>query len=86
MLAQTRAIIERVAGPSRTPADSGPDTLLGDGFWLDSIELVEVVIACENEFGILFDKAGDLEAGAFDTLGTLTELVRAKVSALRGEL
>ncbi|HEY6509319.1 MAG TPA: acyl carrier protein [Vicinamibacterales bacterium] len=85
LLDRTRAIIERIAGPHRTPAQSGPDTPLADGFWLDSVELLEVVVACETEFGIVFDEASDLEHGALDTLGTLTDLVRSKRSAARQE-
>ena len=72
LLAATRAIIERVIGPDRTPPTGGPETPLADGFWLDSIELVEVLVACEIEFGILLDETSDFEAGAFGTLGTLT--------------
>lgn len=78
LLATTRAIIERVVGRERTPASSGPDTPLADGFWLDSIELVEVLVACEVAFGIELDETSDLESGAFGTLGTLATLIKAK--------
>lgn len=81
--AAVRAILERIAGPARTPANLGPDTPLADGLWLDSIELVEVIVACENEFGIVFDSSNDLRAGAFATLATLTSLVQSKLAALR---
>ena len=71
--------LTRVAGPSRTPADSGPDTRLsGAGFWLDSIELLEVIVACEAEFGITFDAMRDLTGSALETLGSLADLVRSK--------
>ena len=83
LLAATRAIIERIAGPSRTPPGIGPETPLADGLWLDSIELLEVVVACESEFGIVFDEANDLQSGVFDTLGTLTDLIRVKRAARR---
>ena len=74
-----RALVRRVAGPSRAPADSGPDTPLTEGgFWLDSVELLEVVVACESEFDLTFDASADLTGRAFETLGTLTELIRAK--------
>jgi acyl carrier protein len=81
ILLATKAIVERVAGPARTPADSGPDTRLGDGYWLDSVELLEIVVACEQEFGILFDEARDFEGGSLDTLGSLAALVRTKRAA-----
>jgi acyl carrier protein len=80
LLDSTRAIIERVVGRDRTPTDSGPDTPLADGFWLDSIELVEVLVACEVAFGIELDETSDLESGAFGTLGTLAALIKSKQS------
>ena len=86
LLARTRAIIERIAGPDRTPADSGPETPLADGFWLDSIEMLEVIVACEREFGVVFGESDDLTSGEFRTLGTLTGLIRAKQSAMAREL
>jgi acyl carrier protein len=79
LLDAVRSLVTRVAGPSRTPAESGPGTpLSGGGFWLDSVELLEVVIACEGELGVTFDAMQDLSGEAVATLGGLTELVRAK--------
>jgi len=77
------SLIMRVAGAGRTPPDSGPDTPLSDGFWLDSVELLEVLVACEREFGVLFDDTIDFESGALDTLGTLADLIRAKQAMMR---
>jgi acyl carrier protein len=82
ILAATLAIVQNIAGANRTPADLGPETRLGDDFWLDSVELLEVVVACEQEFEIAFDDTRDLESGALETLGTLVALIRAKQSAL----
>ena len=46
----------RIAGPSRAPADAGPDTPLGDGgFALDSVEILELIVATEIEWGIEID-------------------------------
>jgi acyl carrier protein len=78
-----RALVERVAGPSRTPAEAGPETRLTEGYWLDSVELLEVLIACESEFGIAFHDTCDFENGALDTLGTFTYLVRSKLPTPR---
>ena len=79
LLEEIQALVARVAGPDRTPPDSGGATpLAGAGFWLDSIELLEVVVACEAEFGITFDAVRDLTAPALETLGSLTDLVRSK--------
>jgi acyl carrier protein len=74
-----RALVARVAGPSRTPADSGPDTPLSEGgFWLDSVDLLEVVVGCEEAFGIAFDATRDLTRDAVETLGTLAALIDGK--------
>ncbi len=78
---RTRAIIERVVGAQRTPAHVDAGTRLADGFWLDSVEMLEVVIACEIEFGIVFSEAGDLDVASLDTVGTLVEVIRARLSS-----
>ncbi len=83
LLDATRAIVERVAGPSRAPADAGADTRLTEGYWLDSIELLEVLIACETQFGIVLDEQRDLDDGVFETLGSLTTMIRTKNPTLR---
>ncbi len=81
LLTKIRAVIEQVAGADRTPAGCTADTPLGDGFWLDSVELVEVLVACELEFGIVLDDAASVDEGAFGTLGSLAELIRSRQSA-----
>jgi acyl carrier protein len=87
LLDAIRALVERVAGPSRTPAVGGPETpLSGEGYWLDSVELLEVVVACESEFGITFEATTDLTDAAFETLGTLTALIRAKRAGVHAGL
>jgi acyl carrier protein len=79
-----RALVTRVAGPSRAPVESGPATPLSEGgFWLDSVELLEVVVACESEFDITFDATRDFAGDAFETLGTLAALVDRKRAAVR---
>jgi acyl carrier protein len=72
---RTCAILERVAGPQRTPAHISRDTRLADGFWLDSVELLEVVLACEQEFGIVFSESGDLDASPMQTIGSLVDVI-----------
>jgi acyl carrier protein len=50
---QVQAIVARVAGPDRTPRDAGPDTPVGEeGFWLDSVDPVEVIVRCGEELRI----------------------------------
>jgi acyl carrier protein len=73
-------IVARIAGPGRTPGNLSRDTPLAGGFWLDSVELLEVIIACEHTFEIAFDGQEDLEPGRFGTLGSLTDAVRDKMA------
>lgn len=78
-LARVLALAVRIAGPSRTPAGAGPDSPLGDdGFWLDSIALLELTLACEEAFGITFDPGRDLTRHTLRTVGTLTALIEAR--------
>jgi acyl carrier protein len=73
------AVIERVAGPDRTPPDAGPGTRLADGgFWLDSVHLLEAVVACEGAFEIVFDPETDFMGETLRTVGTLHALIRSR--------
>lgn len=76
------ALVRSVAGPLRTPADCGVDTpLAADGFWLDSLSLLEVIVACEEEFGVEFDPETDLRTEHLHSARTLAEVVRTRDSA-----
>ncbi len=76
---RVQAIIARVVGPNQSPRDVGPDTELGEeGYSLDSVTLLEVIIACEAQFGVLFDPETDFTAENLRTVGTLHALMRAK--------
>jgi acyl carrier protein len=78
-LDRVQAIVAGVAGINRVPADAGPDTPLQEGgFWLDSAALVEVMIACEAAFDIVFDPETDFTDRALHTVKTLAELIHAK--------
>ena len=73
------AIVARVVGARRVPADVGAGTVLRDGgLWLDSMELLQVVIACEAQFGITFKPAEDLLGDGLETLGTLAGVIRRR--------
>lgn len=80
VLVEVARIVAGVAGPSRTPGEITRDTRLADGYWLDSVELLEVVIACETAFDIAFDAEQDAAAHAFETLGSLADVIRARVA------
>ena len=73
-------MVTRTAGPARTPAGAGHDTPLRQGgFWLDSIDLIELAVACEVEFGIAFEGETDLTEAAFRTPRTFADLIRGKI-------
>ena len=79
LLERVQTVVAQVAGPSRTPPDAGPDTPLGDGgFWLDSVDLVEVVVACESEFEVSFEGETDLTCETLHSGRTLAELIESK--------
>ena len=76
---RVRQVVARIAGPARTPSDAGPDTpLAAGGFWLDSVDLVEVIVACEVEFAVTFEGEADLTPEALRTVRTLADLIRSK--------
>ena len=76
ILDRVMRIVVSVAGPSRTPPGASPDTpLWNDGFWLDSIALLQVAVACEAEFG--FDPTSEVPPDAPVTARSLAELVES---------
>ena len=79
ILEMVSEIVARVAGPHRTPAAVAAATRLAEDYWLGSVELLEVVIACENAFDIVFDAEQDVANHAFETLGSLADTVRRKL-------
>jgi acyl carrier protein len=79
LLARVLAIVAGIAGEERSPAAAGPDTPLTEGgFWLDSVALLEVILACEEEFEIIFDPETDLTSEALGTVGALAASIRDK--------
>ena len=78
-LDRVQGIVTHVAGPDRIPSGAGPDTPLQDGgFWLDSVSLVEVIIACEAEFDVVFDPETDFTDQALSTVRALYGVILAK--------
>ena len=76
---RVRAIIQEIVGPSRMPVGVDADTPLNDGVWLDSVEMLELILACEREFGIVFDGGGQLAPEALATVGSLANLVHTRL-------
>jgi acyl carrier protein len=79
LLARVHAVVAGVAGAARARGDEHPDTPLGaSGFWLDSLDLVEVVVACEHEFGVTFDGERDVTPESLASIRSLAALIRSK--------
>ena len=79
LLARVQHVVTQIAGDARTPSDAGPDTPLCDnGFWLDSVELVDVIVACEEEFAVTFEGEADLTERELSTVRSLAELIDSK--------
>jgi len=71
------AILADVAGPDRTPEPIEASTQLSEGgFWLDSADLLEVVLACEEAFAVSLDPAA-LARGSELTVGGLLHAIAA---------
>ena len=82
LLTRVQRIVVTQAGADRTPRDVSPDTALGGaGFWLDSVDLLEIVLACESEFGVTFDSETDLTLETLATVRSLAALIARKGGA-----
>lgn len=78
-LERVQAIVARIAGPDRSPASAGPDTPLnGAGFWLDSVHLLEIILACEQAFDVVFDPEIDFTPESLRSVRTLFDLIQTK--------
>jgi len=53
--------------------------LLGQGIGLDSVEVLQLVGAMEEDFGLTIDDES-LEAAYFETLGTVVTFVQAELA------
>jgi len=80
ILSRVHALITQMAGPDRTPDEAGPDTLLGDsGYGFDSLDMLEVILACEREFGVAFGAGDGLTADALLSARRLADLLRTRI-------
>ena len=76
---QLRGIVTGVVGDARIPADFDDSTPLAEGgLWLDSVELLEVILACEDMFEITFEPGEDLIGDRLRSLGTLADVIRRR--------
>ena len=79
VLARVLAIAAGIAGPNRTPPDAGASTpLWNGGFWLDSLDLIDLMLACDSAFGSVFDGASGLAIADTATAGELAAAIEAR--------
>jgi acyl carrier protein len=79
VLQQVLTIVSTVAGPQRTPPNAGAETpLADDGYWLESVELLEVLIACEEAFNLDFDPDVDVTDETLRSVGTLVGVIERR--------
>jgi acyl carrier protein len=72
-------IVRGVAGRDRTPPGAGAGTRLwGDGFWLDSIDLLDVMLACDEAFGPVFASASRAAMADIKTVGDLVSVIEGR--------
>jgi acyl carrier protein len=80
-LARVLAILSEVAGADRVPRDAGADTPLGEkGYWLDSVDMLEVILACEHEFDISLVDPDELTQESLANVGSLAALIARKLA------
>ena len=80
VLSRVLALLGEVVGPERTPAMTDATTALGpEGFWLDSVGLLEAVIRCEEAFGVTLDIARAFGPRGPATAGDLANAIRPQL-------
>ena len=60
------------------PEDIAPDAALVEEYGVDSVNLLELVVGLEEEFGLQLD-GGDFNARHFGTLAALRDFVAARL-------
>ena len=79
ILARVLDILAEIAGPNRRPPDPGTCTpLWGGGFWLDSIDLLDLMFACDAAFGSIFESAPRSVMAEIRTVGDLVAVIEAR--------
>ena len=77
-LSRLIGILTNVAGPDRTPERVGVETPINEGgFWLDSADLLEVLLSCEAAFSVELDPSTLLPEEAELTVARLMSAIDA---------
>jgi acyl carrier protein len=80
-LARVLTILSAVAGADRVPREAGANTPLGEnGYWLDSVDMLEVILACEHEFDISLGDPDELTEESLASVGSLAALIARKLA------
>ena len=80
VLTRVIEIVTKIAGPNRTPSHPGASTRLwGGGFWLDSIDLLDLMLACDATFAPVFGAPvfGSAPRSVMADVKTVSDLVAA---------
>ena len=68
-------VIRSAAGISGTNPMDAETALIGGGIALDSVAVLEILVALEKEFHLEMDADALLEAKALQTIGTLAKFI-----------
>jgi acyl carrier protein len=75
-------IVLAVAGRGPASGEIDPSTPLRDGgLWLDSVRLLELIVAVEAEFEVDFDPVTDFGEAALATVGSLSAVIERRLGA-----
>ncbi len=78
-----RLIVERLFIEGLEPAEIRDDAALGVELGLDSVDVLELMLGLEQEFGLKIADNG-FEREAFESVGSLAEFVRGSLEKPRG--
>ena len=76
----SRIIAENILGNGSRLSVTAETPLLSHGLDLDSVAVLQLIMAVEVEFGVRFDEH-DVSIDLFRTAGTLADVVTRKMSA-----
>jgi acyl carrier protein len=74
------AIIARVGGLGPEEKLDGQSLVIGGGVALDSVGVLEMLVALEQEFGVELNADELVKANALGTIGSLAAFLDAKVA------
>ncbi|HKZ05725.1 MAG TPA: acyl carrier protein [Methylomirabilota bacterium] len=80
ILDRLEKLVRELAGSARASGALDASTPLRDGgLWLDSVALLELVVAVEREFRVDFEPS-DLSDASLRTLGSLADVIERRLA------